>query len=355
MLVVVQVVVVSILMLNSCALSIFISEQSNKNQVSCNPQNRQLFGKFILMCWSNARKIIGLTDPFESSPTNHDEKLAFKLAVEKVVLKIFNHNNGASIYYKHWVPIPYIRIPNCGERSITNLLDTECTPPVLAKIDKYGRQKIIPTVQIAKSQSHIKLLIEAVSNKSSTAHAKPFKTFTIVADPLLRFSIGYQDSIIKLYFKASSQGDRILLNTTNVKNHLTLLLDYDQPVPWTMQNLCPMAGSFFEFNVDVMARQETLLKDWENILCPQYPVLCPPSSPLEILGPLDDEHGTLKALQSLLHDEPKYLVALCYFLLVDYVCLSMYTLPPPCQFLNTTLKRAREALQKGVEIPFTKI
>ena len=124
--------VASILLMNSCALSIFLNKQSNNSQVSCNPQNRQLFGKFILMCWSNARKIIGLTDPFESSPTNHDQKLAFKLAVEKVVLKIYNHNNGASIYYKHWVPIPYIRIPNCGERSITNLLDSECTPPVLA-------------------------------------------------------------------------------------------------------------------------------------------------------------------------------------------------------------------------------
>ena len=68
--------------------------------------------------------------------------------------------------------------------------------------------------------------------------------------------------------------------------------------------------------------------------------------------PPSDQHAALAALQELFISEPQYLRAICYLLLVDYVCLPMYVLPGPCQFLNATRRAAEEALAKGKEIPF---
>ena len=47
----------------------------------------------------------------------------------------------------------------------------------------------------------------------------------------------------------------------------------------------------------------------------------------------------------------RYTRAVCHLLLVDYVCLPSYPLPPDCQFLNRSRATAMEALSKGVMIP----
>jgi hypothetical protein len=81
--------------LNSCYAA--NNNQSSKfyvkNTLKCNPQSRHLFGMFIMQCWSNARKEVGLSDPFIlKKETSEEDRFNFKMAVEMVVLKIFNYN-----------------------------------------------------------------------------------------------------------------------------------------------------------------------------------------------------------------------------------------------------------------------
>jgi hypothetical protein len=120
--------------------------------------------------------------------------------------------------------------------------------------------------------------------------------------------------------------------------------------------LLPISGAFFDFNVDVVARQENLEDDWKNIVCPWYSSveLCSSSTAdmdTSAKDFLTDDNDALAALQELFVLEPHYLRAVCYMLLVDYVCLPMYVLPGPCQFLNATRKAAEEALAEGKELP----
>jgi hypothetical protein len=165
------------------------------------------------------------------------------------------------------------------------------------------------------------------------------------------------------------------INSTIAKNHIVQLLDYEQPIPATYQNLYPMCGAFFDFIVDIFGQREKIVDDWVLVICEAYPIICQPSeslpsSPSYVVKavvsrrkkkhmvvlrdrkPPMDQHAALAALQELFDSEPQYLRAICYLLLVDYVCLPMYALPGPCQFLNATRRAAEEALAEGKEIPF---
>eukprot|EP01036_Dinobryon_divergens_P034481 gene34481-44555_t len=147
------------------------------------------------------------------------------------------------------------------------------------------------------------------------------------------------------------------VNSSSVRQHLNKLFDYERPIPSTYDNLLPISGAFFDFNVDVFARQEHLEEDWKNIVCPWYSSveLCSSSSAADLDTSakefLPDDHDALAALKKLFVSEPQYLRAVCYMLLVDYVCLPMYVLPGPCQFLNATRRAAEEALAEGKELP----
>ena len=76
----------------------------------------------------------------------------------------------------------------------------------------------------------------------------------------------------------------------------------------------------------MFARQEHLEEDWKNIVCPWYSSveLCSSSaadldtSAKEFLA---DDHDAMAALKELFVSEPQYLRAVCYILLVDYVCM----------------------------------
>ena len=145
------------------------------------------------------------------------------------------------------------------------------------------------------------------------------------------------------------------MNSSAVRQHLDKLFEYERPVPSTYDNLLPISGAFFDFNVDAVVRQERLEEDWKNIVCPRYSSVGLCSSAAAVLDSagdiLSDDNDALAALKELFVSEPGYLRALCYMLLVDYVCLPMYALPGPCQFLNATRRAAERALVEGKELP----
>lgn len=67
-------------------------------------------------------------------------------------------------------------------------------------------------------------------------------------------------------------------------------------------------------------------------------------------GETDKTHAR-KALKQLATSEPNYMRALCHMLLIDYICLPMYPLPPPCSFLQSLRDKAVQAMEVNSEVP----
>ena len=169
----------------------------------------------------------------------------------------------------------------------------------------------------------------------------------------------YQDSVAKLYFKAQLNTKT---NVTAIKQKIELLLEHEQPLPATYQNLYPMSGAFFDFDIDIVGQTETLKDDWNRKICSTYGLNCnqdEKKSPIPAVASHDirawqlpvDKHAVRPTLDALFAQEPKYLRAICYLLLVDYVCLPVYALPKGCQHLNQAREAAQLALGEGVDIP----
>ena len=203
----------SLIFIFCCYISATASvEKSTPSKLKCNPQTRMLFGKFLISCWGNARSEIGLSNPFNVSLKSFSDRLSFKTAVQNVVLKVYNYNSGAFIYYKNWQPISYIRSQNVKEPSVLSFLSIACqqsssssSPPPPPSLNKKHRSKAkVPkhldaACQHVKSQSRMNLLVAAMvpsnsscSNGSSALQSS--RSFTVVADPVERFSYGYQVS-----------------------------------------------------------------------------------------------------------------------------------------------------------------
>ena len=150
---------------------------------------------------------------------------------------------------------------------------------------------------------------------------------------------------------------KVQVKSSEVRKHLNQLFNYEKPVPITYENLYPITGAFFDFHIGLIARQEDLQEDWKNVICPHFSSIGLCSSSVGVWermddGVMSDQHGAVAALQELFVSEPRYLRALCHLLLVDYVCLPMYVLPSPCQFLNATRRAAEGALDQGKELPY---
>lgn len=169
----------------------------SNSKLKCNPQTRVLFGKFLISCWGNARSEIGLSNPFNTSITSFSDRLSFKTAVQNVVLKVYNYNSGALIYYKNWQPITYIRSQNVKEPSVLSFLSIACQHPSSLSSQKQRSKSNAPknlnaVYQLTKSQSKMNLLVAAMAPSKNGTVSKSARSFILVADPVARFSYGYQ-------------------------------------------------------------------------------------------------------------------------------------------------------------------
>jgi len=338
--------------------------KSNKFHMKCNPLNKYLFGQFMLRRFTDARAELNMHDPFQLTTRNDTDNYNFKMAVEKVLLKFFNFNNGVNIFYhsKYLVPVPFARLNFCGEDAIMELLSqiSRGTPPSNGK-------KAAMVTQTAKSQSQLDLLLTAMSlnaedvekhglsiqtllnaTEQEVKDATNVPTFTFVRDPLERFHLGYQESVAKM----RSMNTLKELDAHVLKKQLFDILNFQEPLPNMSPNLLPMVGLFFDFHIDLLGRFEHLQTDWEAIR-PVYKMGrkespgTPSEYDLRLRNDPPDTHKTQEILINLFKSEPQYQRAICHLLLADYVCLPMYKLPEGCSFLSKTREAAEAAIKKN--------
>mmetsp|Transcript_30371 Transcript_30371/g.43507 ORF Transcript_30371/g.43507 Transcript_30371/m.43507 type:complete len:450 (-) Transcript_30371:206-1555(-) len=164
-----------------------------------------------------------------------------------------------------------------------------------------------------------------------------------------------------------------LVNTSIVAELLRRFFNYENRLTLA-GHFYPMSGQLFEFHIRHIGRLESFDKDWNHIFTPlngnkpipydynfgthptsaHYPtekmkVSSKVKKPVVTNG---DPNDARKSLLHLLREDSRFQRAICHLLLVDYVCLPMYTLPVECQFLNGTRNAAIAAVSKGQVIPY---
>eukprot|EP00597_Dinobryon_sp_UTEXLB2267_P004596 CAMPEP_0170064954 /NCGR_PEP_ID=MMETSP0019_2-20121128/5230_1 /TAXON_ID=98059 /ORGANISM="Dinobryon sp., Strain UTEXLB2267" /LENGTH=176 /DNA_ID=CAMNT_0010271717 /DNA_START=744 /DNA_END=1274 /DNA_ORIENTATION=- len=165
---------------------------------------------------------------------------------------------------------------------------------------------------------------------------------------------------------------------SDVKSYLHGLLNYELPLI-LMGHFYPMSGVFFQFNIHTLGHVQSFKSFWEKTIVPMYGINLQfreqlglhatsvhhpnvagqeskPHSPSRSNSSSAssnkyDPNNARQELLKLLRTEPRYKRAICHLLLVDYVCLPMYALPPECQFLNRTREAAIAAVSRGQIIP----
>ena len=180
--------------------------------------------------------------------------------------------------------------------------------------------------------------------------------FTFVRDPMTRFEYGLSEAALRtrdqingkyddLWNVTSSEQVRYVIhemfNFSRIKVHLP-----DESHPYTsfadMMHVYPMSGALFRFRVDVVGYLEQFNQDWNEKVAPLYQL--DKSFDLRLgLHKTAVHHPRFKGntfdhlrhfYRQLLSQEPQYGRAICHIMLIDYVCLPKFSLPPECQFLS---------------------
>jgi hypothetical protein len=60
-----------------------------------------------------------------------------------------------------------------------------------------------------------------------------------------------------------------------------------------------------------------------------------------------DPNNARTALLELFREDVRYKRMVCQLLLLDYVCLPMYSLPKECEFLDNTVKEVRNSMKNS--------
>jgi len=362
---------------------------------SCNPDTKPLFGKFLLQRWADARKELGLNDPFLFTEKNDSIMLQYMQRVEFVINNVNSFTFGAKVFYNKDIPVPYVPILTCAENSIMSNLD-DLTASKNSKAQEAKRS--FQPLRIIKSQSQLELLLSAAcitpeyqaaikdenslhnSNDTTNYSCSSIRTFTFVMDPFQRFAASYKECVWRYYFqrdRRSRDGSFMKINSSLVKEHFLTLLDFRFPKLGSAQLLYPLAGSLFSFHVDIVGHLDNFHQDWNTLIMPQYGFDAKTQGYNYDYGPKksnpdpdylkkreemdmnkillaegeSDNNNARKALTETFESDPKYIRALCHLLLIDYVCLPMYSLPPACAFLLPTRTKAKEAMDNKREIP----
>jgi len=253
-----------------------------------------------------------------------------------VLYKLKQHNNSL---------VPYIPIMKCANKGINENL-IRLSFPLL-------NEGSYVTNQVAWND--YKLTYE-VSNGIT------LKTFTFVRDPLDHFVSGLSHSI---FFTFHPPPLIAPLNMTTIQRYYDNFLFGDWYELQFFDYALPMSGTYFRLQPDIVGRLETFDHDWKNIIMPTYGLLSPydfnlGDHPTSVNHPRKhgndevnrDPMNVRASLQDLWRTHPKYLRSLCYLLLIDYVCLPLYSLPPGCEYLEPLRMKAAQAVKLGVKLDF---
>lgn len=209
------------------------------------------------------------------------------------------------------------------------------------------------------NMTHFKLLPQRFINTfRSPLDLSKVTVFTFVRDPMTHFESGLAEATDRTatYHRRSNNVSNWKLNSTDeLKAYLKGILDFDisDDSPLKMvSHIFPMAGVLLSIKIDIYGHLETFKMDWEKKIMPQYNLSKPFSSTVG-MHKTSINHPTLRLNTSLsstnnvtdpfnlrhyyhrlLTEEPTYAKAICNLVLIDYVCLPHYELPPECKSLQ---------------------
>ncbi len=196
--------------------------------------------------------------------------------------------------------------------------------------------------------------------------------FTFVRDPIQRFESGFAEAVWRTgphLVPSDERGMYKVESTETVKGFLRRLLDFNRTGLAGLEHMYAMAGVFFAFNVSLAGRLEQFKTDWELVAgrlglpgtfneelgrhatSVHHPRRRDSALPLPLALSEDRDPNDLRLhFRRLLREEPAYHRAVCEIMLIDYVCLPEYPLPPPCAHLapaRTALANRLRALEES--------
>lgn len=341
----------------SCSSSPWPKAEKVEHKIICNPSTSKLVSKFLIQRYLDARTELGMTD---ASKKLFDKKVSsYYDNVDFVLLKLFGFNPEVIIFVTmKGTVIPYLRMFKCANEGISaNLFSlTVSKSTILSNGIRMN----------AKSNSAKDMLLNSLQHNHEYRNTtKP--AFTFVREPTQRFMSGFTETVFKhvqKYNIKNSDGSNKRINESEAKDYLKQLFDF-QPFLWDVEHMFPMSGAFFQFHVPLVGSVEQMKFDWETKIKPMYGINATYNNKLgvhdtsvyhpsvvEKKGQSSrDPNGARAAIKSVLNNDFRYSRAICQLLLIDYVCLPMYTLPPKCMFLNDTRYAAMEAIRLGHVAP----
>ena len=347
-----------------CAVSIILSTRCELlPQNICNPRTRDKLGNFLIEQWNLARSKVSLS-AYESSSIEHK--------AIPYLNRFYGANEGVIVYSVNNTLVSYARILKCGNEAIMGNLK------IFSRLDgpKNYRGTCLATytdvIQFKNNFKNHKL------DRYKPFQRKPLDynllktydlpTFTILRDPLLRFESGLTEAAWRtsdyLTNLPDFNGNPFRVNSTeNVKEYIHEILNCQ--INHSLQqihHIYTQSNVLFTYDINTVGYLDTFKTDWKQTIAPLYHLNNTiytfnsmygkhPTSANHPTGPnrendrasadqkaasAGDPNFMRKYYKLLLKQQPEYLEAICHILLVDYICLPRYALPPQCQYLNQT-------------------
>ena len=210
-----------------------------------------------------------------------------------------------------------------------------------------------------------------------------FKVFTYIRHPISKFEAGWAQ-----YIEHNE-----ILNVTSIdtirKWFIDILNNKYSMSTYALDHIYPMSGALFKFDVDILLPMESFSESWENIVVPTFGLnrnmynakLGYHKSSINHINNKNiyaynniktDSKNNTRKLRSFRFDklisyekdssqtsilrsfrqlfssiktkDPSLWLAMCRFILIDFVCFPQYQLPASCRQLQSEVDRGRSML-----------
>ena len=314
--------------------------------LKCNYQSKELFVKFIIERWIDARREIGLDRQYKNFFPQ--------------ILKFNFYSTNIHMYLPfNGPPITYVRIYKCASDGIEQNLE-----PLLLGYKPPSPRSQIQIRMSTHFDMHVNRAMYSNDWNLDSLSNHSFKNFAYVRDPLQRFISGFTEIIARTATYKLKQPNK-QENMTSIKYWLTKMISHSlEGHLIQLEHIYVMSGMLFEYPVDILGKVENIKADWENLIMPAYNIKRKYNEHLGDKGTSlnhpnrntsrmkGDPNNARASLMGLMKTDPRYARAICHLILIDYICLPMYPLPDICSFLNATRRNAESALDKKTIIPW---
>jgi hypothetical protein len=348
--------------------------------LKCNPNNNNLAERkdFLIRQWLSARSELDLKDYNKINYYNGQHKYKENEAQLLKYINRFKHRiesfysetspNGVVVYYCNKSTISYARILKCSSEGIKANLELICSNISNSNSIKNNGDKN------AQKQKFVTIEYNTQSKLGIAFGRDFFPVFTFVRDPFEHFISGFVESVWGTYGNVKElDGSPKKLNVSFVKSLLDDLLLFNYTKLWPLdgfKHLFPMTNIFFKFHINIIGQLESFEDDWNHKIRPVYNISQPyvksfGQHPTSVNHPFAEEekrknnnsqinmpknsdpNNARTALLELFREDVRYKRMVCQLLLLDYVCLPMYSLPKECEFLDNTVKEVRNSMKNS--------